>query len=305
MPFTDVGHASMVPAKAVGEAFEKPSHLRPQSRKSLLQNAVNNMRIVSYNFRFGGSGRVQWREVFERLQPDILLAQECSPPEDHMPPQIEGQRREKAIWAPVESRGGTLNWGSALFVERYLTVPVVLPDYSGWVVGGEIEEFHCPDGRICRVRAFSLHAPTAQKPVTKVVNAILDMLLDQRDGCDIVIGGDFNLTVGERHHSESRTTEEAHRKIQARLRDEFGLINCWQAANPDLPLAQTLRWNGDRASPYHCDGIFVPQSWEPHLETCSVLSDGLWEGLSDHNPVVAEFKCTGRTSNDQVTLLQD
>lgn len=75
----------------------------------------------------------------------------------------------------------------------------------------------------------------------QVVNSILDMLVDHRDGCEVVIGGDFNLTVSKRHESENRITEKADLKIQSRLGDEFGLLNYWQTANPDNPLAQTLR----------------------------------------------------------------
>lgn len=77
--------------------------------------------------------------------------------------------------------------------------------------------------------------------------------------------------------------------IQARLADEFGLLNCWQVANPDQPLCQTLRWTGNRTIPYHCDGIFVPKTWKDRLESCLVLAGEEWNGLSDHNPVVAQF----------------
>jgi len=66
-------------------------------------------------------------------------------------------------------------------------------------------------------------------------------------------------------------------------------ISCWQAANPNCNLAQTLRWGPDQATPYHCDGIFVPAAWSRYLDQCKVLSSPVWEELSDHNPVVASF----------------
>ncbi len=80
-----------------------------------------------------------------------------------------------------------------------------------------------------------------------------------------------------------------NRLIQARLRDDFSLINCWETANPGVVPAQTLRWSRNPTVPYHCDGIFVPASWSPKLKSCEVLSGPLWDQLSDHNPVVAEF----------------
>jgi len=66
-------------------------------------------------------------------------------------------------------------------------------------------------------------------------------------------------------------------------------VNCWQTANPDQPLPQTLRWVSKPNVPYHCDGIFVPKEWTNALKSSEVVSGELWDGLSDHNPVLAEF----------------
>ena len=79
----------------------------------------------------------------------------------------------------------------------------------------------------------------------------------------------------ERHESEELRTSPADLKIQARLHNEFGLINCWQSANPNQPLPQTLRWSSKRNIPYHCDGIFVPKSWADRLQSCEVVSGEL------------------------------
>ena len=79
------------------------------------------------------------------------------------------------------------------------------------------------------------------------------------------------------------------RELLDRLSSEFDLITCWQAANPGRPLAQTLRWCAERRAPYHCDGIFVSSAWAARLVSCRVIRGPRWAGLSDHNPVVAEF----------------
>ena len=157
------------------------------------------------------------------------------------------------------------------------------------MVGVEIPASAFPISGDKPLRVFSVHAPTAKESYARAVNKILDMLRDYRDGADVVIGGDFNLTVSRRHPAEDRQTSTADLKIQQRLEDEFGLINCWQTMNPDVPLAQTLRWDRDPVPPYHCDGIFVPGSWSEKLKACQVLSGPPWDGMSDHNPVVAEF----------------
>ena len=122
-------------------------------------------------------------------------------------------------------------------------------------------------------------------------------MIDQHRGnADLVIGGDFNLTVGNRHHSEigpdgkTWTTSDSDLQTQQRLREKFGHMNCWQAAHPDAPLAQTLRWQKNPVPAYHCDGIFVPQSWKARLQACEVLADKAWNSPSDHNPVIVEFR---------------
>jgi len=163
--------------------------------------------------------------------------------------------------------------------------PIVVPGYSGWVVGAEIS------GGVWQadpLLAFSIHAPVFRGSYSKPVNMILDEIKKVAEGREVVIGGDFNLSVSHWAGSEhpSRKQDLA---IQARLSDEFGLLNCWQAANPDQPLCQTLRWTGNRTIPYHCDGLFVPRAWKDRLESCLVLSGDEWNRLSDHNPVVASF----------------
>jgi hypothetical protein len=77
--------------------------------------------------------------------------------------------------------------------------------------------------------------------------------------------------------------------VQLRLREEFGLVNVWDFLHPRMQPVQTLRWTGDPRVPYHCDGLFVPQSWCTALQSCVVLSSQRWRERSDHNPVVATF----------------
>lgn len=247
------------------------------------------MKIVTYNMHLGGRGRTHWTEILNRVQPEIFLVQESFDPAEHLPPHWHGNRHAQPVWQPVQSHGKTKVWGSAVLVEPWPIVSLQLPKYSGWVVGVEIPEFTGLDGSSQRLRVFSLHAPTGLGTYQKVVNAILDMVLDHRGGCDVVIGGDFNLTVSERHASEDRVTVKADLNIQARLREEFGVINCWQTANPDTPLVQTLAWVKDKTFPYHCDGLFVPEAWAPRLRACTALTGEVWDKLSDHRPVVAEF----------------
>lgn len=183
-------------------------------------------------------------------------------------------------WTPVCPQ-----WGSAVYVKSEHPRALELPDFNGWVVGVElIESMSTSKGN--KVRLFSVHAPTCNKSYSKVVGEILDMIQDNRDGCDLLIGGDFNLTISRRHETEERKNKNVNLGIQGRL-NEFGLVNCWQTMHPNVPVAQTLRWDRDPEPKFHCDGIFIPKSWASRLVSCEVLWSEEWVGLSDHNPIVA------------------
>lgn len=186
-------------------------------------------------------------------------------------------------------------WGSAVYVRQGTVTALALGAFGGWLVGAEADEFPHPVSKGRRLRVFSLHAP--KPPVVgmgsypQVVNEMLDLIARHRGDADLIIGGDFNVTVSERHHSERQngapwTTTSQERAIQTRLRQDFGLINCWQTANPDVPLAQTLRWDKNPVPSFHIDGIFVPASWGIR-PCCTVVDREEWAELSDHNPVVA------------------
>ena len=139
------------------------------------------------------------------------------------------------------------------------------------------------------LRVFSIHCPVGEHGYVRTLHTILDRVARLGDGADLILGGDFNVVVGNRHPKERLTVSRGEREILDRLGSELDLISCWQAANPGRPLAQTLRWSADRIAPYHCDGIFVPSSWRSRLRSCRVVTGSRWAGLSDHNPVVAEF----------------
>lgn len=239
------------------------------------------MRLVAYNFRAGGKrgAQNQWSKLLTDFTPDIILAQETRDPRLEIPEHYQ-LNRDRFIWYPVNNR-----WGSALFIKDGEISPIGLPEFDGWVVGAEVNH---PNWQ-CPLRVFSVHVPTRKNgSYVKQMNFILDKIAKLSGEAELLIGGDFNITASFRHPSEERKTGKADEAVLARLSNQFGLKSCWQTANSDQPLAQTLRWGSNKTTPYHCDGIFVPAAWYQYLDSCEVVSQG-WETLSDHNPVVATF----------------
>ena len=193
--------------------------------------------------------------------------------------------RKQSVWEMVEQNG----WGSAIYSSTGTLKQISVPGFTGWVVGAEISGANWQSNHNDATLFFSSHAPSRANSYSKQVNKLLDEIGRIAIGSEIIVGGDFNLTVSNSVESE-RLVKQRDLAIQARLADEFGLINCWQSANPNQPLPQTLRWTRDRNIPYHCDGLFVPKSWQDRLESSTVLSGDDWNRLSDHNPVVAQFR---------------
>jgi len=242
------------------------------------------MRIVTYNFLRAGSLKRcgHWSRLIRNLKPDVVLAQECRPPQSSHGERFQHEADDAFAWRCA----GTRPWGSGLYARSAALVPVVIPDYDGWVVGGKIRNTSWSRRPVL---VFSVHGPVGERGYVRTMQCILDRVAALRDGVDLVLGGDFNIAVGYRPPKDPIRFLRGERDVLDRLKNEFDLVSCWQAANPDRTLAQTLRWTGNPDAPYHCDGIFVPRSWLPRLKSCRVVRGSHWNRLSDHNPVVADF----------------
>ena len=243
------------------------------------------MRIVTYNFLRAGSLKRcgHWSRVIRNLKPDLILAQECRPPQSSPSERFRHGQHDALMWQSCGSRG----WGSAVFARSASLAPIVIPDFDGWVVGGEIRNTSWSERPLT---VFSVHGPVGDRGYIRTMQDILDRVASFRDRGDLILGGDFNIAVGYRQPREPVRILRGEREVLDRLTNEFGLTSCWQAANPNRPLAQTLRWMGNPQAPYHCDGIFVPHAWLSRLKSCRVVRGSRWRQLSDHNPVVADFQ---------------
>jgi exonuclease III len=248
------------------------------------------LRLVAYNFLSGGSAKRprQWSRVLASLKPDVIFGQECRPPEASPGETFRHGARDSFLWCPA----GTARWGSGLLLRGATILPIHVPQFDGWVVGGEMR---CAHWSARAVRLFSVHAPAGERGYVRTMHEILDRIAKITGRAELILGGDFNVAVGYRSARDPMPLRRSRRDLLDRLGGEFDLVSCWQTANPDRPLAQTLRWSANPAIPYHCDGIFVPRLWVPRLTSCRVVRGSRWSQLSDHNPVLAEL-APSRTS---------
>lgn len=237
------------------------------------------MRLVTWNLEFD-KGAAVWPSLQSALAADIVLLQEAREPE----------WRGSSAWRNVPGR----KWGSAVLAAKGAIRSIAIEGYEGWCVGGELLESGL-NGHGRPLFVFSVHAPTGnsdqpRRPYVDEVVTVLNLIhAELPSGADLVLGGDFNfLSLGERKEGESLQTTPKEREALEILK-AWKLVSCWQIAHPGRPLPQTLRWSGDKtpdkSTPYHCDGIFVPQSWCSHV-FCEVLTSACFE-VSDHYPVAA------------------
>ena len=163
------------------------------------------------------------------------------------------------------------------------SVEIALLGFEGWVIGAEL--------RFDRtVHAYSIHCPARDRGYVRSMHELLDIIAPSRRNVDLILAGDFNVAAGVRASNESIKFSRGERQLLDRIDRDFDLVPCWQSCHPNKRLAQTLRWTANRAAPYHCDGVFIPRSWLPHLASCDVLDDPTWRQLSDHNPVIARLR---------------
>lgn len=200
------------------------------------------MKIITYNLRSGGNSAKenQWQRMIQEFTPDILCVQETRHPDQYIPAD-EFSQYKGCVHALVPHG----KWGCAILSRKYRLEPVLLPDFNGWVVGAKIPDLVI-DGVAQPTLIFSIHAPSPG-PYEPSVNKILDEILKVWDKTPLILAGDFNLTTALRHHSEEATKNTpGEKKLQTRLRREFGLVNAWQALHPNENLPQTLRWSSNR-----------------------------------------------------------
>src|SRR5262245_48997516 len=177
------------------------------------------MRIVTYNFLRAGSLRRcgHWSRLIRNLKPDLVLAQECRPPDSSPGERFRHDERDAFAWQSAGSRA----WGTGLLARRASLVPIAIPDYEGWIVGGEIRNTSWSAGPLM---VFSIHGPFGERGYIRTMQHILDRVALLRDRADIVLGGDFNVAVGYRQLDERLRILRGERDLLDRLTDEFNLV---------------------------------------------------------------------------------
>ena len=130
--------------------------------------------------------------------------------------------------------------------------------------------------------AHHAHANWSARAIVDQINTAVPI------DAPLIIGGDFNFaSFGERIDGEGLITNPQEQKALDGFRAESFLV-AWRDLHPAAPLPQTLRWTGDRATPFHSDGYLV-RGFEASRLTCEVLLRENLDAVSDHRPVTLVY----------------
>lgn len=232
------------------------------------------MRIATFNLRGGGS-RGHWQHLLRTVRPDIAMVQETRDPSRYIDDLLDPLDVTSTFWIGA-SHG---KWGSALSVRQGMLEPHPLSGPTWWAAGGIVRG----DGP--ELLACSVHLAPIGGSYVRSAHAFLDALAAVGHRGEVVIGGDWNLTIGQRQPGETSKNSKAELTLIDRLRDEFALESAWSMTYPTSHLPQTLRWSADPVSPYHCDGILIPMAWKERVTHVGIGRNQDWRAYSDHNPV--------------------
>ena len=166
--------------------------------------------------RQGGSAE-HWSSILSETEPDVLFVQETKDPTALASDLVDTSPEDDIVWEPA-SNG---RWGSALLFKSARIKLIRILNFEGWVVGGEVQTASH------MLHAYSVHLPPIKNSYVKSANLLLDTLKPIVDGATLMLGGDFNLTVGVRRPGEERDNRRGELELLERMEEEFGVKSAW------------------------------------------------------------------------------
>jgi len=224
------------------------------------------MRIVTWNCC--GGGCLQRAEELLRLEPDVIVLQECVRPEvvDEGKCLWFGENPRKGVGI-VARNGYSLEHGPLAVGISHSVFPVV--------VQGPLS-FHL-------LAVWSQPRPTYVRAMDAGITAYEAFL----QLAPSMIAGDFNSH--SRWDATNRTL--SHTMLVNRLKAEFKLVSAYHA--PEQVAAEgeqaTFYWRWKEQQPFHIDYCFIPQAWAAHIREVTIGKFVDWQTKSDHRPLLVDI----------------
>jgi len=246
------------------------------------------LRLLSYNIRYGGRGRVRpLAEVIRQVNPDVVLFQEATDPR---------------VIEEIAQQTGLQHWGSRPehsmgFLTR---IPVA---HHQWHQPGNARHPFLElvlEGVDCRI--FGLHlvawfSKWTERKRARELRALLDGIREHQHGFHMITG-DFNaLAPGELLEVQKMprwiramiwlSGREMSRETIQLMLDE-GYVDAWRRLHPNDPGFTFPTWDPH----VRLDYAFVGARHADRVAVCEIVRspDTLIREASDHMPLLVEVR---------------
>lgn len=233
------------------------------------------LKIITWNCN--GAFRKKYKSIAE-LNPDICVIQECENP-DHVYDQEFKQWASNYLWTGVNHHKGL-----GIFADPSINI-----ERLEWSV--QDLQFFLP----CRVNSqFNLLGVWACKGTNSTDSYIrqfwqyLQINTDQFRCGEYLIAGDFNSNrIWDKKRRVGNHTDVVNSLDQLGINS---LYHKWNSVDQGDEKDATLFMYRNPDKPYHIDYIFGSTEFQRNMGSIMIGSPGTWLQLSDHVPVIAEFK---------------
>jgi exodeoxyribonuclease-3 len=243
-----------------------------------------SLRLVSYNIRYGGTGREQaLGGTIRKLEPDVVLLQEATHP----------AVVEKLARATGMTAWGSLPGHSVGYMSRR---PVV--ERTWHPMRGSRRTFlelvlAEPDVRLIGVHLTALHSNWMERQRVRELRALLAGIAGRESNA--IVAGDFNtLAPGEeldlaqlprRLRVLAWLTGRKIRWETIQIMLDAGFLDAFRMLHPDDAGHTFPTWRPH----VRLDFVFVPGSFAGQVRRCEVAKTDGGTEASDHFPLVAEL----------------
>ncbi len=244
------------------------------------------MRLLTYNIRYGGVGRVAaLARVIADAGPDVVVLQEATRPE--VVAQLAAATKMTA-WAAEATHSVAFMSRIEIGHHRWHRPPASRRAFLEIVPAGE-------SFRIFGVHLSAVHSNWTERRRVRELRQVLAAIQEHQHGFHVVTG-DFNtLAPGEtldlaklppRLRAVVWLTGREIRWETIQIMLDASYVDGYRALHPEDP-GLTF----PAADPHvRLDYAFVPTAWAPRLRCCAVVKDAPGvASASDHLPLLAEL----------------
>jgi len=231
------------------------------------------MKIVSWNCLDNFASKA---EHIQRLNPDIVVVQECWPSDS----------RALSEWgySGTEWRGA-----KGIRLSRGIIVFYRQPEIFNLIAVWSWK----PESKVSRVKSESIASAQATSGISNILFRYTDVIRnaiatnESWFQCErVIVCGDFNSNC-----IWDTKKDGQHAAIVSDLKSR-GLISAYHHSKE---LAQgderdhTFFMNRKLTRSYHIDYVFFSEIWRERLTSCEVGQHGYWSNYSDHCPISIEI----------------